>query len=70
MDDFLQKPVMLAPLQETLKKWLKDLAADSSKFGTKGAERKREATFAETDKKLDSMQNRIDELRKRFGLES
>ncbi len=70
MDDFLQKPVLLEPLKGALTKWMQETANNPDAFSLESEAQKRDIKFAETDRKLDDMQHKIDDLRKRYGLES
>jgi len=71
MDDFLQKPVMLEQLQHVLNKWLQEsqLERASEEACRREPSLIDEVSFERTDEKLKEIQQRIESLRKKVGLQ-
>ena len=70
MDDFLQKPVTLQQLGEVLNKWLKAVPTDTRSILLEVVQEPfEESKFRKTEDQFKNIQHRIDNLRKRVGLE-
>jgi CheY-like chemotaxis protein len=65
MDDFLQKPVLLEQLDETIEKWLTaTVLKETAKVPTVDMDR-----FSQTNTRLRDIQDKIAKLRLRVGME-
>ncbi len=71
MDDFLQKPVMLQQLRETIDRWLGSGAPNQKSLTDPGSLERIEENHdcRETDDQLNAIHQRIVDLRKRAGLD-